>query len=123
MSSLVDVYNNLAEADAEILEKQAAEIKLAEEEDAAGRIMARGFADELEKIAQGQATGNNLPKPPPAPKPAQGSSGTIPAGDYQTSGATGNLNVGAGGPRGTVRKPFAGPTVKNQLPGAVNRTR
>lgn len=53
MDSLIDIYNTLSAADEEILEKQAAEIKLAEEEDAAGRIMARGFADELEKIAQG----------------------------------------------------------------------
>lgn len=52
MRSLTDVYNKVASQDAE-LEKQAAVlIKQAEEEDAAGRIMARGFADELNKIAQ-----------------------------------------------------------------------
>lgn len=49
--NLTDVYNQIAHADVEILEKQAAQIKVAEEEDAAGRIMARGFADELQKLA------------------------------------------------------------------------
>ena len=63
MNSLTELYNNaLVPLDAE-LEKQAsaelqkfaqeeAEImKIAEEQDAAGRIMARGFADELNKLA------------------------------------------------------------------------
>lgn len=50
-NSLQDVYNQIASQDAE-LEKQASElIKQAEEEDAAGRITARGFADELSKLA------------------------------------------------------------------------
>ena len=53
MSSLTDVYNQISSHDAELLEKQAEQIKIAEEEDAAGRIMARGFADELHKIAAG----------------------------------------------------------------------
>lgn len=52
--SLLDVYNQISSHDAELLEKQAAAIKQAEEEDAAGRIMARGFADELNKLAQNE---------------------------------------------------------------------
>lgn len=52
MNSLTDVYETISAADAELLEKQAAHIKQAEEEDAAGRIMARGFMDELHKLAQ-----------------------------------------------------------------------
>jgi hypothetical protein len=54
MDSLTELYNShIVPLDQE-LEKQAAEmVKQAEEEDAAGRIMARGFADELNKLAQG----------------------------------------------------------------------
>lgn len=52
--TLTDVYNQLILPKQAELEKQAAEmIKQAEEEDAAGRIMARGFADELNKRAAG----------------------------------------------------------------------
>jgi len=57
MRSMTEIYETLSAKDAELLEKQAA-IKIAEEEeDAAGRIMARGFADELAKLANmpGQA--------------------------------------------------------------------
>lgn len=51
MNTLVDVYNSLAPIDAE-LEKQASQlVKQAQEEDAAGRITARGFIDELNKLA------------------------------------------------------------------------
>lgn len=51
MKSLTEVVDIMSSKDAE-LEKQAAEmIKQAEEEDAAGRIMARGFAAELSKLA------------------------------------------------------------------------
>jgi hypothetical protein len=57
MRSLTEVYNQLDSKDAE-LEKQAAEIiKIGEEEDAAGRIMARGFADELHKLADAYGSG------------------------------------------------------------------
>lgn len=50
--SLVDIYDVMSGQDVE-LEKAAAEefAKLAEE-DAAGRIMARGFMDELDKLAE-----------------------------------------------------------------------
>lgn len=52
MESLTDLYNQLIVPQDEELEKQAGEmLKVAEEEDAAGRIMARGFADELNKLA------------------------------------------------------------------------
>ena len=55
MQTLTEVYEKLASVDPTIkeqLEQQATELeKTAEEEDAAGRIMARGFADELQKIA------------------------------------------------------------------------
>jgi len=97
MDSLTQLYNEaLLPLDAE-LEKQASElVKQAEEEDAAGRIMARGFADELQKLAGGPfkrptvlpaipkqdknvtvgggkkvlpVSGNQAPPPPPPPKP------------------------------------------------------
>lgn len=52
MNSLTEIYEQLNEVDGE-LEKEAEELhKLAEEEDAAGRIMARGFADELNKLIE-----------------------------------------------------------------------
>lgn len=65
MNSLTELYNSaLVPLDAELEKQAAAEleqyaveeaemIKEAEEQDAAGRIMARGFADELEKLAAG----------------------------------------------------------------------
>ena len=52
MNSLTELYDTLLVPADQELEKQASHIyKQAEEEDAAGRIMARGFADELDKIA------------------------------------------------------------------------
>lgn len=68
MNTLKELYDNaILPADAE-LEKKAAELyKEAEEEEAAGRIMARGFANELKKLAEGQTV---PPKPAPAPAPA-----------------------------------------------------
>jgi hypothetical protein len=58
MDNLTDVYNQFASIDDE-LEKQASEmVKQAEEEEFAGRIMARGFADELNKLAQPQQFGS-----------------------------------------------------------------
>lgn len=53
MKNLTDIHNQLSAADQVYLEKRAEQIKIAEEEDAAGRIMARGFADELQKLAGG----------------------------------------------------------------------
>lgn len=53
MNSLSEVYGAMTEKDQELLEKQAAMKIAADEEDAAGRIMARGFADELHKLADG----------------------------------------------------------------------
>lgn len=50
--SLAEFLNEMEAADEE-LTKEAAELeKQAAEEDAAGRIMARGFMDELNKLAQ-----------------------------------------------------------------------
>lgn len=75
--SLVDFLDQLEAADEE-MQKEASEYeKLAAEEEAAGRIMARGFMDELDKLAQ-RMPGQSLPpaashtmKPMPAPKPAK----------------------------------------------------
>jgi len=54
MDNLTDVYNQFSAIDDD-LEKQASEmVKQAEEEEFAGRIMARGFADELNKLAAPQ---------------------------------------------------------------------
>ena len=58
--SLADMYEKIAAADQEI-EEQYEELsdveKTAAEYDAAGRIMARGFMDELNKLAQMPPTG------------------------------------------------------------------
>ena len=64
--SLTELYDQISSADNE-LQKEAEEMdKLAAEEEAAGRITARGFMDELQKMAQ-QFGG--LPAPGAAPKP------------------------------------------------------
>lgn len=62
--SLVDVLSQLEQADEEMS-------KLAAEEEAAGRIMARGFVDELNKLAEDTASWimSAMPKKT-APKPA-----------------------------------------------------
>lgn len=66
MDSLTNVYETLVDADADEFEKIA-------EEDAAGRIMARGFMDELIKMAENKPVATvKPPKPPPMPKPAGG---------------------------------------------------
>lgn len=64
MNSLTDLYTQALVPMDQELEKQAAELyKQAEEEDACGRIMARGFADELNKLAG--APFKRTPAPPP----------------------------------------------------------
>ena len=55
-NSLTDVYNDISDQDVVYLEKHAEQIKENEEEDAAGRIMARGFADEIHKLEAELAT-------------------------------------------------------------------
>jgi hypothetical protein len=62
--SLVDTYEKIAAADAERFEKLA-------EEDAAGRIMARGFMDELNKLAAPVATTVPRPAPPTMAPPRE----------------------------------------------------
>ena len=81
MDSLTEFYDTqLVPLDAE-LEKQAAEMeKQAAEENYCGRIMARGFADELNKIANdmmryGTGAGKKQQQKPAAPPP-------IPAPDF-----------------------------------------
>jgi hypothetical protein len=89
MQSLTDVYNHVASKDAE-LEKQAAElIKEAEEQDAAGRIMARGFADELAKLAGGYEPGNEFSGGPKGGAFKPQGLGTAKSGPVQTSGKSG----------------------------------
>jgi hypothetical protein len=83
--SLTDMYEKIASYDEEI-EQQYSELsdteKTAAEYDAAGRIMARGFADELNKLAQMPPTGPSeslikktgkkpweMPTPKEMPKP------------------------------------------------------
>ena len=60
--SLVDLYAAMEESDHE-LTKEAEELeKLAAEEEAAGRIMARGFMDELNKVAGPEQWAKNWAK-------------------------------------------------------------
>lgn len=102
MKNLTDVYNQVASHDAE-LEKQAAQmIKQAEEEDAAGRIMARGFADELNKIAQPQGTFDTLKKPGFG---QGGFGGTVQSKPGYDLGGAGKSGQGYGG--GMQRRPGA----------------
>ena len=55
--NLTDVHARLVAADKPLMDKTASLRKQAEEEDAAGRIMARGFADELRKLAEDDSSG------------------------------------------------------------------
>lgn len=65
MNSLREIHQSISARDAEYLEKQAAAIKIAEEEDAAGRIMARGFADEALRMAKlANLPGQTVPEVP-----------------------------------------------------------
>jgi hypothetical protein len=79
---LADLYEKLASIDEEVANEMSETEKLAAEHDAAGRIMARGFADELNKISQesmkfkpteiSPSSANlkdHTPKAPPEPKP------------------------------------------------------
>ncbi|RKX67343.1 MAG: hypothetical protein DRP42_00665 [Tenericutes bacterium] len=58
---LTDIYDAVSSHDVELEKAAADEFCKVAEEDAAGRIMARGFMDELNKLAAPMA----LPKPPP----------------------------------------------------------
>ena len=52
MRTLVDIHEKLGAADVVLEEHHGVEMEKQAEEDAAGRIMARGFADELNKLAE-----------------------------------------------------------------------
>jgi len=86
MNTLTDLYNQaIVPMDVE-LEKQATElVKQAEEEDAAGRIMARGFADEMNKLA--------APPAPPVAAKAWKAPGQQPAGTGATAAPPPKLNL------------------------------
>jgi len=109
MNNLTDVYNQIAEADVTMLEKQAAHIKVAEEEDAAGRIMARGFADELTKIAgggdmgYGSSDGTSKQKLPTPPK--------VNTDIVKAKPKTGTGTGPAAGPQLKKRPTFGGPSM------------
>jgi hypothetical protein len=73
--SLTDVLAQLEVADEEMTKEAELLEKVAREEEAAGRIMARGFMDELDKLAEESASdwiASAMPKKtaPAAPKPA-----------------------------------------------------
>ena len=120
--SLVDIHEKLSSHD-EVLEKEAAvEFDKLAEEDAAGRIMARGFMDELHKVAGGIQ--------------AIGAGKTVPSGDYRTGAAargSASQQVLARGPSGGggTRTVSAGPyrtagaarrsATKGNLPAGTSR--
>jgi hypothetical protein len=106
MNNLTDIHNQLSAADQVYLEKRAEQIKIAEEEDAAGRIMARGFADELTKLAEGYNTAetHNTLK-----RSGFGSNmgGTVPSKPGYDTGKAGqsgqNYNMGGPATRGQMQ--------------------
>lgn len=104
MKTLTDVYGKMNESDQVLLEKLAQEKLAEEEEDAAGRIMARGFANELQKIAQDMGGGN-----------FGGPTETIKSPPMSTGGATGG-NVGM------KKKPLVAPPAPAQATGAGKGT-
>jgi hypothetical protein len=65
MKSISEIYENLSARDAVYLEKHAEAIKIAEEEDAAGRLVARGFADEARQMGKRAGMpGQTVPETP-----------------------------------------------------------
>lgn len=89
--SLANLHQRLDSKDRELLEKQAAEEYQRGEEMAAGKIMARGFYDELSKLAEW-----GMPTP-----------STIPSKPLSTGG--GNTGANAGASMGGGRKASAPP--------------
>jgi hypothetical protein len=83
MPSLTEIHEKLASFDNVISEENEELYKEAAEEEAAGRITARGFMDELQKLAAA-AMGEPMPSLPP-----------------KADAATGNLGGGTSG-RGSV---------------------
>lgn len=76
--SLVDVLNQLEYVDGE-MEKEASEMeKIAAEEEAAGRITARGFMDELNKLAAGMTFKPQKVGPSSAALPQKNVGGAVP---------------------------------------------
>lgn len=78
--SLAEMYEKIASMDNEEQYEEISDVeKTAAEYDAAGRIMARGFADELNKLAANApvpaAPQKPMPAPAPAKKPARNASG------------------------------------------------
>lgn len=92
--SLVDIHAQISEQDVELEKQAAAELEKLAEEDAAGRIMARGFWDEMNKIAGPGGFGAQFSQP----------GGTIKSKNYSTGGPSGPS--GAAAPR-TIKAPKA----------------
>ena len=93
MDSLTELYNTAIVPADEELEKQAAEMeKQAAEEEAAGRIMARGFASELNKLA---APAHQWPK----------ASGGGPSSGSGTIKTKPGYDTGSGATAPTVKTP------------------
>lgn len=85
--SLADLYAVMESQDYE-MQKEASEMeKLAAEEDAAGRITARGFMDELNKLAEGMAL-------PPASQPAKKPAPPVQKTPGQQGAAAGKAAAG-----------------------------
>lgn len=93
MPSLTEIHEKLAEADSVIAEQNYELYKEAAEEEAAGRITARGFYDELSKLAAA-AMGSEGPGLAPEPK-ADAATGNLGG---KIMGKPG-LNTGAGAAR------------------------
>lgn len=109
MESLTDLYNQQIIPLDEELEKQATEmVKQAEEEEYAGRIMARGFADELNKIA-----GDPLALKYPGKAPGQG---TTNLGSLPTSRKSAVPPMGA---KPAAAKPMQGAVTGSLKPKAM----
>jgi hypothetical protein len=90
MENLTDVYNQFASIDDE-LEKQASEmVKQAEEEQFAGLIMARGFADEMNKLAGDGVVDMGKGKTIPSKSYAQANANS---GKHNISGSKDNVAV------------------------------
>lgn len=106
-SSLNDILNKISEQDKVYIEKEAEELAALDEEDAAGRITARGFADELRKLAEGPAGMGAMP----AMRPHRPVGGAAKPPAASVAGAPGNMDSRKNSvtPFGTLKANPAGP--------------
>lgn len=99
--SLADLYERLATIDTETVKEASEQEKVAADEDAAGRIVARGFMDELSKLA-----GEMDFKPTPVQRAGSKATGSGPGNVTPPTGPSSIVNPGGGAGMVATQKKF-----------------